>query len=236
MVDLKNISPNTLWYFVGYMATDGYLSKDGRHLNLTSKDTKHLKNIRDALGLKVKLGQKVGGYDKTKKYTQLQFGDVKLYHWLIKIGFEQQKTFNLGALDIPNKYFADFLRGVIDGDGSISTWVHSSNNRRQWSIRVFSASLEFSKWLLKKTQSIFHIRGRLHATKSSGQRVLYVIKFGKLPAKIILKRIYYPNALCLNRKLIIANKCLRDKSLMINYADIIRPSGEIGKLAALKML
>ena len=37
MIDLTKIKPNDLWYLVGLVATDGSLSLDGRHINITSK-------------------------------------------------------------------------------------------------------------------------------------------------------------------------------------------------------
>ncbi len=70
MINLNKIKPTDLWYVIGYIATDGYLSTDGRHINITSN--------------------------------------------------------------------TDFLRGVIDGDGNISTWIHRTNHNRQWCLRIYS--------------------------------------------------------------------------------------------------
>lgn len=130
MVDLNKIKPSELWYVIGYIASDGYLSSDGRHLNITSKDRKHLYSIRNALGINNKIGRKTRGDKKIKKYSQLQFGDVNFYRYLLKIGFSSKKSLILGKINIDNNFFIDFIRGVIDGDGNISTWIHSTNRNR----------------------------------------------------------------------------------------------------------
>ena len=44
-------------YAVGLMATDGHLSIDGRHLDLTSKDVEQLENFKKALDLNCKISQ-----------------------------------------------------------------------------------------------------------------------------------------------------------------------------------
>jgi len=46
-----------------------------------------------------------------------------LYRWLQRIGIQSNKTYSIGKLLVPEKYFADFLRGHLDGDGSIFTYT-----------------------------------------------------------------------------------------------------------------
>lgn len=47
---------NELAYAVGLIATDGNLSKDGRHIELTSKDTEQLETFKRCLKLKNRIG------------------------------------------------------------------------------------------------------------------------------------------------------------------------------------
>ena len=60
MINTYKIDPTHLWYIIGYIATDGYLSIDGRHINITFKDRQHLYKIRDVLNLKNKPDQALG--------------------------------------------------------------------------------------------------------------------------------------------------------------------------------
>lgn len=139
MVDLAKVKESDLWYVIGYIATDGYLSIDKRHINITSKDREHLYLIRNALLLKNKIGRKARSYKKEKKYSQLQFGDVHFYKYLLELGLSTQKSLTLSALKINENFFFDFLRGVIDGDGNISSWTHRTNYNQQWCLRIYSA-------------------------------------------------------------------------------------------------
>lgn len=236
MVDLKFVKPEHLWYIIGLIVTDGNLSKDGRHIDITSKDRGYLFSVRKALGIENKIGRKARGGSKKKIYSTLQFGDVKFYRYLLDLGLIQRKSLTLGEIKINWHYFSDFLRGIIDGDGSISTWIHKSNRHRQWSLRITSAAPIFIKWLKDKTENYFNIKGRLYCYKYKGKKnPIYILKFGKLPTKIILKSVYYKHALSLERK----NKknliCLQDKNRMINYGNILGPSAGIGRQPRLKI-
>ncbi len=223
MVDLKFVKPQHLWYVIGLIATDGNLSKSGRHINITSKNNKHLLSVKKALGLNNnKVTKKSRAKYKEKNYSFLQFSDVKFYKYLLNIGLTPKKSLTLGELKIDHKYFIDFLRGVIDGDGSISTWIHNTNNNRQWSLRIFSAAPIFIKWLKEKIENYFLVKGKLYYYKYANKKnPIYTLKFGKLPTKVIIKKIYYKNALSLEKK----NKqhllCLQDKNKMINYKNVI---------------
>lgn len=236
MVDLKNIDPRHVWYIVGFIATDGHLSKDARHINITSKDRSHIVKIRAALKLNNKIGRKTRSTSHAKIYFQLQFGDVRFYKYLIGLGFVQNKSCNLGPLHVDPLYFIDFLRGVVDGDGCISTWTHRTNGCRQWSLRISSAAPQFIDWLKEKTEKHFDVRGRLyHYQYSDKKNLIYILKFGKLPTKVIIKSIYYKGALSLDRKNLKTIVCLNDKNKMINYADIVGPGAGIGRQSRLKI-
>ena len=106
-----------LAYVIGLITTDGSLSIDGRHINLTSKDIEQIQTFARLLNLNNKIGTKHSSYNPKGIYYQIQFGDVKLYRFLLSIGLSPNKTKTLGGLKIPNKFFPDFLRGHLDGDG-----------------------------------------------------------------------------------------------------------------------
>lgn len=236
MVEFGRIKPQNFWYIIGFIATDGYLSKDGRHINITSKDKKHLFAIREALGIENKIGNKYRSISRDKTYFQIQFGDVRFYKHLLGIGFVQKKSLNLCRLKVDPRYFKDFLRGIIDGDGCISTWIHKSNLHRQWSLRISSAAPLFIKWLKEEVEKYFDVRGRLHKDKRKNkEHFIYILKFGKLAAKIILKQIYYKNALSLVRKNLKSTACLQDRNKMIIYKNILSPGAGTGRQRRLKI-
>lgn len=148
----------------------------------------------------------------------MQFGDVKFYKFLEKIGLTRKKSLTLGALKIPEKYFADFLRGVIDGDGNIQETIHTSNGNTQWVLRIVSGSPLFLPWLKENIERIIKIEGRLHQNPANANRnPLYILKFGKFAAKVILRHCYYDGALALDRKLKIAQKCIDSENGLTVY-------------------
>lgn len=237
MVDLKFVKLDDLWYFIGLLAADGCLSGDGRHIEVTSKSKNHLLSVKKTLGLKIKLGNKSRKKSGVKVYYRLQFSDVKLYKYLVTLGLAPKKSLTLGKIKTDQKYFSHFLRGVIDGDGCISTWIHASNLHRQWSLRITSAAPVFIKWLKEEIEKHFCVKGKLYGYKYTGKKNnIYILKFGKLPTKVIIKSVYgKKKSCCLDRKNKKHFKCLQDKDRMINYGNVLGPGVEIGRQSRLKI-
>ena len=190
-----------LWYFVGLIATDGNLSSDGRHIDITSKDLIFLETIKKKLGLGNKVGVKHNG---GREYFHIQFANRNFYDFLLSIGLTPRKSLTIGELKIPDKWFPDFLRGVTDGDGNIRSWTHSSNGVEQWSLRIYSASSSFVHWLEKMTKKKFGVIGHIHQERKG----MFTLKFGKLAAKQIFKYCYYEGCMGLDRKIALARTCI----------------------------
>lgn len=212
MIDVNGTKPEHLWYFVGLIATDGNLSPDKRHLVVTSKDIDHLENIRKAFSLP-KVGRKSSGTTKEKIYGVLQFGDVGFYRYLLSIGLSPNKSLTLKELSVPNKFFPDFLRGVIDGDGCIRKWIHPSNGRTQWEVKIVSGSPDFIDWLELQIENVYKVTGSLAVAPVSRIRKnpLFILKFGKMAAQKILS-CYTHSTLALARKSVLAQECLQTKA------------------------
>lgn len=54
-------------YAIGLITTDGNLSKDGCHIDFTSKDKELVETFRKCLGINNKIGLKSRGGEKEKK-------------------------------------------------------------------------------------------------------------------------------------------------------------------------
>lgn len=70
---------NTAWskklaYLVGLITADGCLSKDGRHIDFTSKDKELVLILTNSLNLKNKIGMKSRAKENIKKYYRVQIG------------------------------------------------------------------------------------------------------------------------------------------------------------------
>ena len=185
-------------YIVGLMATDGNLSKDGRHFDFTSKDLEQIRNFKNILNLKNKIGKKNSGSNSTKIYHRVQFGNVKLYKFLLSIGLHPNKTKTLAEVNIPDIYFADYLRGYLDGDGySYSYWDKRWRSSFLLYIGFVSASRKHLEWLKDKISKLYKAKGAI----KYGGKSAYQLVYAKASSIILSKKIYYTdNIICLKRK------------------------------------
>ena len=204
-----------LAYVVGLLATDGCLSKDKRHIDFTSNDRDLINTFKDCLRLDNKVCLKKCG-DANRVCSRIQFGDVRLYRFLLSIGLMPNKTKILGKLNIPDKYFFDFLRGILDGDGYIQVYQDSvyPNSQRLYT-RFACASLRHLMWLRKRIKYYLRIKGSLQETVKK----IFELRYAKSESVVLLQAIYYSRYLpCLKRKRDIAEPFL-----------LICGSGETGK-------
>lgn len=187
---------NNFAYAVGLLTSDGCLSSDGRHLDLTSKDKEQILNFKECLGLKNKIGRKTREKEKTKKYYRVQFGDVKLYRFLCSIGLCPRKSLTIQKVNVPSEFFADFVRGLFDGDGSFVTFKHPESRNIQIRVRFYSASPIFLRWLQQKISKQVGIKGFI----SKSARV-EALEYAIADSLKILSYLYYsPSVVCLSRK------------------------------------
>lgn len=178
------------------MATDGCMYRDGRHLDFTSKDFEQIENFKRAFNLTYKFRLKNSGSVKEKRYYSLQFSNVNLYRQLLHIGLAPNKSKTMNALDIPDAYFRDFLRGEFDGDGYSSSKVLDTRCVT-FNIGFTSGSLLHLIWLKEKIHNLFKINGYI---KNSGRNG-YMLNFNKKAAIGLFDAMYYcDNLMSLSRK------------------------------------
>lgn len=184
-----------LAYAVGLITTDGSLSIDGRHIDFTSKDREQVELFKKLLNLTNRVGQKSNGTDQL--YYRIQVGNVALYRWLMNIGLMPNKSKVLGSMQIPDHYFFDFLRGHLDGDGTINIYNDRQfpGSRRLYTI-FLSASRPHLKWIQSTTKRLLGIRGYIHSTTRAWR-----LKFAKHDSLRLLPHMYHNSEVpCLKRK------------------------------------
>tara|TARA_Y100000310_G_C20520668_1_gene733509 strand:+ start:361 stop:1059 length:699 start_codon:yes stop_codon:yes gene_type:complete len=175
-----------LAYVVGLITADGCLSKDGRHIEFTSKDKELVYTFRRCLNLKNTVGKKISGYTGRKDYYRIQFGDVHFHTWLQKIGLSPRKSKTVGKLRIPKRYFFDFLRGCFDGDGTIySYWDPRWHSSYMFYTAFASASLAHLKWLQTTIEKTASISGKI--TRASRA---YQLRYAKASSRTLFKKMF----------------------------------------------
>jgi len=204
-------------YAIGLLTTDGSLSIDGRHIDFTSKDREQLKNFMRCLGISVKISYKSSGFSG-KRYTHVQFGDVNFYEFLLKVGLTPKKSKTISRLNIPKKYFFDFLRGHFDGDGSFYSYFDPRwKSSFMFYLSFVSASPAHISWLRQEIFKLVRING--HITKSIYDST-YQLKYAKAEALKLIKKLYYnKDVICLSRKRLKIKETIRLND-RVNHARV----------------
>ncbi|HZQ09907.1 MAG TPA: LAGLIDADG family homing endonuclease [Anaerolineae bacterium] len=203
-VATQSIRPSVLsvWspelaYAVGLIASDGNLDSDRVRVEFVSTDRELIDLYCEALGLdSIHVGET--SYKSRKPWYKVRISDRTFRNFLEKIGLTPAKSKTLGELQIPDKFFADFLRGVLDGDGS--WYIHKSLFGRYQYLRVelSSASSRFIKWIEQKIIELGGMNG-IWRTRSLG-RYHYLTFIGKQALELGRWVYYAPDVLALSRK------------------------------------
>ena len=124
-----------------------------------------------------------------KPYYRVAFSDAQMYRWLLKIGLFPAKTLTMGKINIPKKYFRDFLRGHLDGDGCITTFKDKWNTFKnpkyvyiRLCVRFQSSSQAHIEWLRKNIKENLGIDGNLwgrEPKKEYQNAISWELKFAK---------------------------------------------------------
>ena len=209
-------------YSIGLLTADGCLSKNGRHIDFTSKDRDLVLTFRACLRLKVKVSPKWSG-GGSKSY-HVQFGDVLFYRFLNGVGLTSAKSKTILHVHVPDTFFFDFLRGYFDGDGcSYSYYDPVFPNSFRFYISFISASPLFLKWLQTE---IFKKTGILGSINGYRDKPYVQLRYAKKEAVVLSTKMYYRTDVShLRRKRLKIEKALR---------IIERRSGEIGIHAAFR--
>lgn len=195
-----------LAYATGLMATDGCLSSDGRHLDLTSKDREQLLNFMRCIRRPLPISLK--RTPEGRSVSRVQFSDVTLYRFFLDAGLTPKKTHTIGPIAVPEKYFFDFLRGHYDGDGTFYSYYDPRwKNSFMFYLSFVSASRRHILWLRDMLERRIGVKG--HITSAKGHAVVQ-LKYAKAETLIILKHLYPRKlSICLTRKRLKIAKVLR---------------------------
>lgn len=187
---------HAMGYVVGLMATDGCLISNRRHLNFRSQDEQLVRTFLQCLGRPMSYSTVVGRTGNL--HYVAQFGDVLFYRWLETIGLMPKKSLVLGALDVPHAFLFPTLRGLFDGDGHISNFVHrptptTYRDHRYERLWVFfnSASRLHLEWIQQRVSDAAGLNGYIEKlAPREGRHDFFRLKYGKHEAIVLLSAMY----------------------------------------------
>ena len=193
---------NTAWrpelaYAVGLMASDGHLRPDNKQVSLVSKDRELIDLFRQAIALD-KLPFRSGrGGTKLRNYWTLRFKSKNFHDFLVSVGVTPRKSKTIREVLVPDQYFADFLRGLFDGDGTFWIWWDKRwPNAFGFTLGFSSASPLFVAWLKGRLTEMYGVKGYVH--KGAGA---FTIRYVKRDTRKLFVAMYHGgNSFYLSRK------------------------------------
>lgn len=206
------------YYLLGAFMTDGHIRINKKRTNtkyasICSSDLDWLSKIKDLICPELKIK-----FDKqSDSCGAIYIHSKQIVDWLISKGCHPKKSLNLQFPNIPEIYLPDFIRGCIDGDGT----VYYGKNKRGYDFYyccLVSASKNFIydfNRVLKNYNwkfSNYSYKSPTHFTKGreviSKNEVFRTTLTGKNSFDF-MKWIYYPNhKISMPRKLQNFNKII----------------------------
>lgn len=180
-------------YWLGVMYSDGYITKrqytNFFGISVSSKDKEWLEKFKKFLNYNGDIHDYTvtSGYKIGTPYSRIIIGNNKIVSDLEKMGVIERKTKKIKSLpDIP--YLNDFIRGYIDGDGSL---------RRDYPCFQISGNLSFLQEIAKYLQVDY----RIYPDKS-----IYTLRYNTKQSEYLEKILYKDATIFLQRKYEIAKR------------------------------
>ncbi len=207
------------FYLLGAYMSDGNISIKPRskYFKICANDGDWISLIRD------KICPDKPIYNESACST-LQVNDIECINWLVSYGCTPNKSYNLNLeKPIPEEYQRDFIRGVLDGDGSISRcqYVKKKNGKEYHymknTVYICSVSKKFIESLQEMVPkdinyNIIQFRPKDSMIKGRAIKAtcdMYRLHFNDSNAKKFLSWVYYPgHNLSMPRKSELASKII----------------------------
>ena len=185
-----------LAYVAGLIASDGCLYNDGRHIAITSKDIEIIQNVKNIIATGAKPSIVTSEFGSMA--YRLQLGNVGLYDFLLGAGITSAKSKTIKFVAVPDIYYTDFLRGVLEGDGTTYGYMDPIwPNCHRYYVAFASGSREFLVWLKMTNQR----QGLSSLGGISACPRVFRLLYGKADSRTLFASMYYSDGIPkLNRK------------------------------------
>ena len=204
----KKWSPN-MAYLLGFILADGCIIEgtykgysDALKFGVKIRDFDILEKIKKELAS----GHAIS-LMKANDAAHLTITNQKIVNDLKTLGISYRKSLREKVPHIPLKYICDFIRGVVDGDGSISL-----NKKGYPTLSVCGGKniITFIRNYFLLKFNIYSKTGRRTKSKN-GKYYLFSIAYRGNSAKTLIKHLYANANLCLERKFKLAKRSLETK-------------------------
>lgn len=190
----KMASPE-MFYILGYISADGNISwnlKKGYYsltITASKKDKEHLEKVRNLLN-----SSKPLLYSQSTKSYRLIVNSKQICLDLMKFGILPKKSLTILFPDLPDKYLKDYIRGYVDGDGSL----RYCNRPRSpyFELSICSGSMDFIKSLENKIFQKLKIKSKISKNKNN----CFILRYSCQRGLVLARWIYENASLYLSRK------------------------------------
>lgn len=200
-------------YILGFIFADGNITKvthngcsDKLSFGQNKKDIDVLRKIKQELSAEhtLSIGKK---YVHFSIYSQIIVDDLK------KLGVSYRKSLRKSRGKIPNilqKYIRDFIRGIVDGDGSIN--FNKRGRQKRYPNLSICGKREVMTFIRNHFLSRFNIYSKIAQAKYYGKKYnLFYIAYRSNSAKTLINYLYNNANLYLERKFKLAKQCSETK-------------------------
>ena len=201
-----------LYYFLGFVAADGYLGNDCIEIGLNKKDLVLLEQFRDLICPK----KKISFFKKTNSYRikfSLKEESIKIHKFLGLTTNKKSKELKFPS-NIPEHRIKDFIRGYIDGDGCIDSTKGYYKNKIYLGIRLRILGTFDFLFKLNEITKKFCSHNTNTIAKRKNENV-FEITYNFKTAENLLKWIYENNSICLQRKYDKYKEVLKNRKTII---------------------
>jgi len=198
----KKWSPN-MAYVLGFILADGCIVKgtyngysDALKFGVQKQDIDILKKIK----LELSAGHKISC---VKNAAHLCITSQRIVNDLKDLDICYRKSLREKIPHIPSENICDFIRGIVDGDGSINF------NKRGYPALSIYGGKQTITFIQNHFLSKFNIYSGLHRlTKSKNNRYLFNIAYRCNPAKTLIEYLYTDANLYLKRKFNLSKRAM----------------------------
>lgn len=171
-------------YVLGLVITDGCVSKTGT-VSLSMNDEELLEKVKKIMGST----HKITASKHQKGLYYFHFARERLVADLAKHGVLPRKSLTVKFPKVPERYMADFIRGVFDGDGSVM--LNKKSKNFPLVTKFFSGSEEFINGIEIKLQELSMPKRTIYQQKTKNG-LYYTVVYGHKDS-IKLFNILYKN-------------------------------------------
>jgi len=195
-------------YILGFILADGCIIR-GTYKGYSDslKFGVHIKDIDILEKIKRELNSN-HSISIFKNAAHLCITSQKMVDSLKCLKISYQKSLRENVPEIPQEFIRDFIRGVVDGDGSL--WIDKQKNYPTLSVSGGEKMLTFvRKHFFEEFEIYSSLTKQSYSTKI--KKHLYQIAYRTNPAQALIEYLYKDAGIFLNRKYKMAQLCLKPK-------------------------